>query len=56
VAAAGALQWGEERRMEAVAEAGEHAEGVDGRGGTRGPPEGARRTASATYDHAAAGF
>jgi hypothetical protein len=42
--------------MEAVAEVGERAEGVGGRGGTRGPPEGAWRVASVTYGHAAAGF
>jgi hypothetical protein len=42
--------------MRAVAEAGERAEGVSGRGGTRGPPEGAWRAASTAYGHAATGF
>jgi hypothetical protein len=42
--------------MEAVVKAGERAEGVGGRRGTRGPPEGAWRAVSATYGHAAAGF
>jgi hypothetical protein len=40
--------------MEAVAEAGERTEGVGGRGGTRGPSEGAWRAASVTYGHATA--
>jgi hypothetical protein len=42
--------------MEAQADAGERAEGVGGRGGTRGAPEGAWRAVSATYGHAAASF
>jgi hypothetical protein len=46
-----ALLWGEERRMEAAAEVGERAEGVGGRGGTRGhkrPLGGQRRHMAAT--------